>query len=85
LSSLPLALRGSGVWRRLSDSGEIACVLQYAEDLPMYASTLYQQLRNADENGIGTIIAILPHPVGLGSAIADRLRKAAITPFQEPA
>jgi len=73
------------VERRLRDSGETTNILQYAEDLPMYASTLYQQLRNADDAGIGTIIAIMPLPVGLGRAIADRLRKAAVTPFQEQA
>jgi L-threonylcarbamoyladenylate synthase len=59
-------------------------ILDYSNDLPMYGATLYQQLRASDDDGIEIVIAVLPEPNGLGAAIADRLHKAAVTPFEEP-
>jgi L-threonylcarbamoyladenylate synthase len=46
-------------------------------DLVRYAHTLYSRLRNADDRGVDTVIAVLPPPTGLGHAIRDRLTKAA--------
>jgi L-threonylcarbamoyladenylate synthase len=47
------------------------------EDLVRYAYSLYTRLRDADDRGIDTVIAVLPPAVGLGHAIRDRLIKAA--------
>jgi L-threonylcarbamoyladenylate synthase len=52
-------------------------VLDLTDDLPTYARELYARLRDADDRGVGTLIAVLPPPVGLGHAIRDRLTKAA--------
>ncbi|MDP9465348.1 MAG: L-threonylcarbamoyladenylate synthase [Actinomycetota bacterium] len=47
------------------------------EDLARYAHSLYARLRDADDRGVETLIAVLPPAVGLGHAIRDRLTKAA--------
>jgi L-threonylcarbamoyladenylate synthase len=44
-------------------------------DLICYAQSLYNRLRDADDRGVDTVIAVLPLPVGLGHAIRDRLSK----------
>lgn len=41
-----------------------------------FAASLYSSLRLADAEGIRTVIAVLPRPVGIGRAVADRLRRA---------
>ena len=46
------------------------------DDLPHYAHTLFARLRDADDRGVATIVAVLPPPRGLGHAIRDRLIKA---------
>jgi L-threonylcarbamoyladenylate synthase len=46
-------------------------------DLANYARTLYSRLREADDRGVDTVIAVMPPAVGLGHAIRDRLTKAA--------
>ena len=51
-------------------------VLDLTDDLARYARELYGRLRDADARGVGTVIAVLPPPVGLGHAIRDRLTKA---------
>jgi L-threonylcarbamoyladenylate synthase len=52
-------------------------VLDLTDDLVAYAHDLYACLRDADRRGVGTVIAVLPEPAGLGHAIRDRLFKAA--------
>lgn len=52
-------------------------ILDLTDDLVRYARELYARLRDADARGVGTLIAVLPPPVGLGHAIRDRLAKAA--------
>jgi L-threonylcarbamoyladenylate synthase len=52
-------------------------ILDLTDDLASYARELYGRLRDADARGVGTVIAVLPPPVGLGHAIRDRLTKAA--------
>jgi L-threonylcarbamoyladenylate synthase len=47
------------------------------DDLVRFARELYARLRDADTDGIGTVIAVLPAPAGIGHAIRDRLQKAA--------
>jgi len=52
-------------------------ILDLTDDLARYARELYGRLRDADARSVGTLIAVLPPPVGLGHAIRDRLTKAA--------
>jgi L-threonylcarbamoyladenylate synthase len=47
------------------------------DDLVRFAQTLFARLRDADDRGVETVIAVMPPPVGLGHAIRDRLTKAA--------
>jgi L-threonylcarbamoyladenylate synthase len=47
------------------------------DDLAHYAHTLFALLRDADDRGVDTVIAVLPPARGLGHAIRDRLIKAA--------
>lgn len=51
-------------------------ILDHWDNSPLYAASLYAQMRQADRDGVDTIIAVLPPISGLGSAICDRLRKA---------
>ena len=67
---------------RLDDAVRLAADAPHAEvlddaDLVRYAHSLYSRLRDADDRGVETVIAVLPPPVGLGHAIRDRLTKAA--------
>ncbi|MEP7201191.1 MAG: L-threonylcarbamoyladenylate synthase [Ilumatobacteraceae bacterium] len=50
------------------------------DDLAQYAHSLFSRLRDADDRGVHTLIAVLPLPEGLGHAIRDRLVKAAASP-----
>jgi L-threonylcarbamoyladenylate synthase len=47
------------------------------DDLAHYAHSLFSRLRDADDRGVDTVVAVLPPAVGLGHAIRDRLTKAA--------
>lgn len=51
-------------------------VLDHSDNYPLYAASLYAQLRQADAEKMAVIIAVLPLNTGLGSAIRDRLTKA---------
>lgn len=42
-----------------------------------YAQCLYQRLREADRRGLDVLLAVPPPEVGIGAAVADRLRRAA--------
>ena len=61
------ALAGPGITARLID----------ASDADRLAPNLYAELRAADADGVDVLLAVLPDERGLGSAVADRLRKAA--------
>jgi L-threonylcarbamoyladenylate synthase len=52
-------------------------ILDFNDDLVEYARELYARLRDADDRGVATLIAVLPPAEGLGHAIRDRLTKAA--------
>ncbi len=52
-------------------------ILDLTDDLVVYARELYARLRDADDRGVTTLIAVLPPTTGLGHAIRDRLTKAA--------
>ena len=53
-----------------------ARILEHWDNSPLYAASLYTQMRQADSDGITAIIAVLPNESGLGLAIRDRLNKA---------
>jgi L-threonylcarbamoyladenylate synthase len=59
------ALRGEGKKVFLLDSVDVA------------PDRLYASLRQADETGADVIVVPLPEEIGMGLAVADRLRKAA--------
>jgi len=44
-----------------------------------YAQCLYQRLREADRRGLEVLLAVPPPETGVGTAVADRLRRAAGT------
>jgi L-threonylcarbamoyladenylate synthase len=44
-----------------------------------YAQCLYQRLREADRRGVEVLLAVPPPETGVGTAVADRLRRAAGT------
>ena len=46
------------------------------DDLAHYAHTVFARLRDADDRGVDTVVAVLPPASGLGHAIRDRLTKA---------
>ena len=52
-------------------------ILNRCDNLPLYATLLYSDLRQADTDRIEVLIAVLPENKGLGAAIRDRLTKAA--------
>jgi len=52
-------------------------ILNRCDNLPVYATLLYSDLRQADTDRIDVLIAVLPENKGLGAAIRDRLTKAA--------
>jgi L-threonylcarbamoyladenylate synthase len=47
------------------------------EDAAEYARVLYATLRQADVLGLDVVLAVPPPPIGIGLAVADRLRRAA--------
>ena len=61
----------------ISDQGLTAEIIDFQDDLEMYAKQLYARLRQADERKIHTVLAVMPRKGGLGDAIRDRLIKAA--------
>ena len=52
-------------------------ILNRCDNLPLYATLLYSDLRQGDTDQIQALIAVLPENNGLGAAIRDRLTKAA--------
>jgi hypothetical protein len=51
-------------------------ILEHSDNYPLYAASLYAQMRQADIDKMAVIIAVLPLSTGLGTAIRDRLTKA---------
>ena len=56
---------------------ELVRILNRCDNLPLYATLLYSDLRQADSDQIHVLVAVLPENKGLGAAIRDRLTKAA--------
>lgn len=48
-----------------------------SESLEVVAHSLYQSLRDADDQGATTVLVVLPKDEGLGRAVRDRLLRAA--------
>ena len=70
----------SGEARRVAStvpSGAVTRVLGDGVDAVEYASTLYGDLRRADDDGVTDVVAVLPAGEGLAAAVRDRLTKAA--------
>jgi L-threonylcarbamoyladenylate synthase len=63
--------------RALSEYDD-ARILDHWDNCPLYAASLYTQMRQADADGMTAIIAVLPDKSGLGLAIRDRLNKASL-------
>ena len=70
-------LEATQLFERLTPQQLPARILNRCNNLPLYASSLYNDLRQADADQLRTLIAILPKNSGLGAAIIDRLTKAA--------
>jgi L-threonylcarbamoyladenylate synthase len=64
-------------FNEISAEGLVAEILDFNDDLEMYAKQLYARLRQADDRQIHTVLAVMPSSGGLGDAIRDRLIKAA--------
>ncbi len=52
-------------------------VLAPPEDVDDYARVLYARLREVDRRGVDVLLAVPPSDAGVGTAVADRLRRAA--------
>jgi L-threonylcarbamoyladenylate synthase len=52
--------------------------LPKSDDLNKYASELFDKLRNFDEQGADVILVEPVPEIGIGAAIMNRLRKAAM-------
>lgn len=66
----------------LSQSAELvsrghSTAIVWEPDVAVYAARLYDLMREADSSGVQFILAVLPSEEGLGTAVRDRLFKAA--------
>jgi L-threonylcarbamoyladenylate synthase len=61
----------------LRSTGKHVVTIVPSGDLEADARALYAHMRAADAEGADVVLAVLPDEVGIGAAIADRLRKAA--------
>ena len=61
----------------LSQLGTTSEILDFGDDLALYAHSLYARLRDADQRNIDVVIAVKPPFAGIGVAINERLKKAA--------
>ncbi len=52
-------------------------IIDGSSDPTLFATQMYAQLRQCDDDGIDQAIVVLPPPNGIGNAICDRLLKAA--------
>lgn len=64
----------------LSQLGTRTEILDFGDDLALYAHSLYARLRDADKRNIDVVIAVKPLMFGIGVAINERLKKAANSP-----
>jgi L-threonylcarbamoyladenylate synthase len=72
-----IAVPAADVERTVAAQTGRVMVLRLPDDLEEAARRLYAELRALDAAGADVIVAELPPEVGIGAAIADRLRRAA--------
>jgi L-threonylcarbamoyladenylate synthase len=65
-------------------AGERSRVLDRTDDLVAAAHELYADLRRADDDGLDSLVVVLPPAAGLGHALRDRLFKAAAGSRRDP-
>lgn len=65
---------------RIAERHDGVVIIGMGADVVDYARHLYQWLREADDAGHHTVVAVLPAASGLGHAVRDRLVKAAAGP-----
>ena len=65
--------------KRPDDLPPGVAVLDPPRDADEYARVLYARLRAADEQGLDVLLAVAPVEMGIGAAVADRLRRASGT------
>lgn len=68
---------------RIEVSG-LAVAWDAGGEMAVFARSLYQRLRQADDEGLDVLVVALPPDTGLGTAIRDRLRRAAHRPAPWP-
>jgi L-threonylcarbamoyladenylate synthase len=61
----------------LEGASTVGYVIVAPDSMAAYAHRLYQLLREFDDRGCDVVVTSVPPQAGLGSAIADRLRRAA--------
>lgn len=61
----------------VTDPGPAVQRLAAPRDVEEYAQQLYDALRRADVLGLDVVVAVLPSDEGIGTAVRDRLRRAA--------
>ena len=66
-------------------SSDEVYIIDCAQDLVKAAHDLYSELRAADAAEVSLIIALMPPKEGLGTALRDRLTKAAADQGRESA
>ena len=62
--------------QELMDGGLVVHLIYY-EDVDEYARHLYEELRQADVSHCDSVVAVMPPSFGVGTAVRDRLIKAA--------
>jgi L-threonylcarbamoyladenylate synthase len=61
---------------RAPDCGA-AAAWDAGSDVGVFAASLYRWLREADASSLDVLVAVAPEPEGIGSAVRDRLERAA--------
>ena len=62
---------------QLNSDGRSSEIIDFGDDLQMFAHELYARLRDADKRLIDVVITVKPPMSGIGIAINERLEKAA--------
>ncbi len=62
---------------QLNGDGRSSEIIDFGDDLEMFAHELYARLRDADKRLIDVVITVKPPMIGIGIAINERLEKAA--------
>jgi L-threonylcarbamoyladenylate synthase len=63
-------------FNQLNGDGRSSEIIDFGEDLKMFAHELYARLRDADRRLVDVVITVKPPMTGIGIAINERLKKA---------